>query len=126
MNTLPHPLTSDWQDFEPDYGMQEHLDRERKADLASDWGIADRNEGAELGWVQMQGRNAWPARRCSPELVHFIDRMPEEYDDQTESADREVMAWLGKGVLFVLFVFVIGALIDDPRTLAEMVKEWLS
>lgn len=67
--------------------------------------------------VQLGGRDAWPARRHSPEMAaewevldarrsvppRFIDRLPEDYDeDQSESADADVLLWLLKGLCIVL------------------------
>lgn len=48
--------------------------------------------------VTMQGRDAWPARRCSPEMAVYD---PTE-DDQSNSADADVIAWLLKTFVVVL------------------------
>jgi hypothetical protein len=78
----------------------------------------------ERQWVAPQGRieQGWPARRCSPEMARElvqaqfhnddcgfpfgIDRLPEAYDpeDQSDSADADVVLWLLKGLVVVLGV----------------------
>ena len=88
----------------------------KHADIHADWmdSLADwaAENAAELKhfnpprqMVTMQGRpeQGWPARRCSPETAHFIDRVREEYDadDQSQSAD---------GVLWV-YIATIGSVI---------------
>lgn len=56
-----------------------------------------------------QGRpeQGWTIRRCSPEAQpHVIDRVPEEFDDQSESADGQVALYLVKfigGICLALF-----------------------
>jgi len=57
----------------------DRLEAIRKAELNADYSKADRHEFS--GWITTQGRleQAWPARRCSPEL-HVIDALPEDYD----------------------------------------------
>lgn len=72
----------------------------RAEPLSADW-------PTQRQWVAPQGRveQGWPARRCSSEPSTLVpDRMREEYDpeDQCESADRDVVLWLLKGLVVVL------------------------
>lgn len=82
----------------------EALTAAEKAELQGDYTPADRAEGA---FVQMQGRPAWPARRCSPEMVRFIDRLPERYDPPEPLTPREALKFWST-VLAPAAVGVIG------------------
>jgi hypothetical protein len=67
----------EWTDSIADWAEHNALTAEHKAILNADVSKADRNEGA---WVEMQGRPAWPARRCSPEMAVWVpdDDAPSE------------------------------------------------
>jgi hypothetical protein len=70
---------NEWADSMADWGMQHNLDRERLAYLNADYTKASRQEGADLGWLDLQDTTAWPARRGD---LHVIDRLPEDWDDE--------------------------------------------
>lgn len=77
MNTNPHHLFAD------DMWGIEHaqLTAEEKAILTADYTPADRHEAASaaiLNTVQGRPEQAWPARRCSPEMAVYD---PTEDDD---------------------------------------------
>jgi hypothetical protein len=100
MSTHAHPDTPDgWADSVSDWAA------ENAAELRHFTGIPQAHRAlplpAERQWVAPQGRPAqgWPARRCSPEMACWDSTQ----DDQTDSADGEVLTWLLKGA------FVVGA-----------------
>lgn len=81
----------------------EALTAAEKAEQQGDYKPADRAEGMVL----MQGRSAWPARRCSPEMAHVIDRLPERYDPPEPLTPREALKFWST-VLAPAAVGVIG------------------
>lgn len=76
----------------------ERMEAERLAFLSADYTKRERQ------YVEMQGRPAWPARRCSPEVQPVPAEAATEIgaEDQSESADAEVMVWLLKGLCVVV------------------------
>lgn len=99
MNALPNHL---WADSMWGIGHSE-LTAEEKAILTADYSKADRNEGAELGYVQMQGRDAWPARRCSPEMACWVPE--DDHKDALSPAEAVLLcAIYSVSVVFVVWL----------------------
>jgi len=88
---------NDWADSMADWGhanadmLKEHtaLEAERKAELAADWGLKERNEGAGVYAPQGRPEQGWPLRSGSPEWAVYD---PSE-DDQRTRMDA-VEAWV--------------------------------
>ena len=80
------------------------------ADSMMEYGHANADElKAHRPMVQMQGRDAWPARRCSPEMqTVIVDRLREDYDaeDQSKSADLIGLKRIAVVVGVMAFCFV--------------------
>lgn len=87
------------------------------ADSMADYGAshADELKAHDTPMVQMQGRDAWPARRCSPEMACWAPN-----DDQSDSADMEVVTWLFKGFVVVLLALFCAWCIANYLALANV------
>lgn len=90
--------THEWADSMADWAEHQDFERDRLAFLSADYTKRERQ------YVEMQGRPAWPARRCSPEVQPVPAEAATEIgaEDQSESADAEVMVWLLKGLCVVV------------------------
>ncbi len=86
----------------------DRLEAERLAALNADY-ASERNERAELGWVEPQGRReqGWPARRCSPEMAVYD---PTE-DDERRAPMSAAEAFLMVAIYCISAVFVTWLLV---------------
>lgn len=104
---------------------QPWVDHHEWTDSVADWAeshpITTRAHRAlpleEPHYTAPQGRpeQGWPVRRCSPEMACWA---PD--DDQSESADGDVLRWLLKGLAVVLLAMLSAWCIANYLELAHV------
>jgi hypothetical protein len=108
---------ADWGHANADM-LKEHtaLEAERKAELAADWGLNERNEGADVYAPQGRIEQSWPLRSGSPEWAVYD---PSEDDERTRM--DAVEAW----VMLLVYIASAGFVAWCLGMVAAYVREWL-